>query len=80
MDPRESFRALLMRMASSAVISGRWIACGAADAGRDSAPAGCNLLLYDCGCSGVAGAGWTLSASELWIAAQRAMPDWVRGR
>jgi MFS family permease len=28
----------------------------------------------------LAGAGWTLSASELWIAAQRAMPDWVRGR
>jgi MFS family permease len=28
----------------------------------------------------LAGVGWTLSASELWIAAQRAMPDWVRGR
>jgi Na+/melibiose symporter-like transporter len=28
----------------------------------------------------LAGAGWTLSASELWVAAQRAMPDWVRGR
>jgi MFS family permease len=27
----------------------------------------------------LAGVGWTLSASELWIAAQRAMPDWVRG-
>ncbi len=26
------------------------------------------------------GAGWTLSASELWIAGQRAMPDWTRGR
>jgi hypothetical protein len=26
------------------------------------------------------GAGWTLSATELWIAAQRAMPDWGRGR
>ena len=26
------------------------------------------------------GAGWTLSATELWIAAQRAMPDWARGR
>jgi MFS family permease len=28
----------------------------------------------------LAGAGWTLSASELWAVAQRAMPDWVRGR
>ena len=28
----------------------------------------------------VAGMGWTLSASELWVAAQRAMPAWVRGR
>jgi MFS family permease len=26
------------------------------------------------------GAGWTLSSSELWIAGQRAMPDWTRGR
>jgi MFS family permease len=26
------------------------------------------------------GAGWTLSATELWIAGQRAMPDWARGR
>jgi Transmembrane secretion effector len=26
------------------------------------------------------GAGWTLSATELWVAAQRAMPDWARGR
>jgi MFS family permease len=26
------------------------------------------------------GAGWTLAASELWIAGQRAMPDWARGR
>jgi MFS family permease len=28
----------------------------------------------------VAGMGWTLSASELWVASQRAMPDWARGR
>jgi MFS family permease len=28
----------------------------------------------------LAGMGWTLSASELWVAAQRAMPSWVRGR
>jgi predicted MFS family arabinose efflux permease len=28
----------------------------------------------------VAGVGWTLSASELWVAAQRAMPSWARGR
>jgi Transmembrane secretion effector len=28
----------------------------------------------------MAGVGWTLSASELWVAAQRAMPDWARGR
>jgi MFS family permease len=26
------------------------------------------------------GAGWTLAASELWIAGQRAMPEWARGR
>ncbi len=30
--------------------------------------------------AGLAGIGWTLSASELWVAAQRAMPSWVRGR
>ena len=30
--------------------------------------------------AGLAGVGWTLSASELWVAAQRAMPSWVRGR
>jgi MFS family permease len=30
--------------------------------------------------SALAGAGWTLSASELWVAAQRAMPSWARGR
>jgi MFS family permease len=28
----------------------------------------------------LAGAGWTISASELWVAAQRAMPGWARGR
>jgi predicted MFS family arabinose efflux permease len=28
----------------------------------------------------LAGMGWTLSASELWVAAQRAMPSWARGR
>jgi predicted MFS family arabinose efflux permease len=28
----------------------------------------------------LAGLGWTLSASELWLAAQRAMPTWARGR
>jgi MFS family permease len=28
----------------------------------------------------LAGTGWTLSASELWVAAQRAMPVWARGR
>jgi hypothetical protein len=27
-----------------------------------------------------AGIGWTLSESELWVAAQRAMPSWSRGR
>ena len=26
------------------------------------------------------GMGWTLSVSELWVASQRAMPDWARGR
>jgi MFS family permease len=28
----------------------------------------------------LAGVGWTMSASELWVAAQRAMPDSARGR
>jgi Transmembrane secretion effector len=28
----------------------------------------------------LAGAGWTISASELWVAAQRAMPSWAGGR
>jgi MFS family permease len=28
----------------------------------------------------LAGISWTMSASELWIAGQRAMPDWARGR
>jgi hypothetical protein len=28
----------------------------------------------------LAGMGWTLSASELSVASQRAMPDWARGR
>ena len=27
-----------------------------------------------------AGVGWTLSASELWVAAQRTIPAWARGR
>jgi len=28
----------------------------------------------------LAGAGWTLGASELWVATQRAIPGWARGR
>src|ERR1700760_850900 len=32
------------------------------------------------GVAALAGAGWTLSAAELWVAAQRAMPSWARGR
>jgi MFS family permease len=28
----------------------------------------------------VAGVGWTLSSTELWVAGQLAMPDWARGR
>jgi MFS family permease len=28
----------------------------------------------------IVGAGWTVQASELWIASQRAMPAWARGR
>jgi MFS family permease len=28
----------------------------------------------------IAGIGWTLSSTELWIAGQRAMPEWARGR
>jgi predicted MFS family arabinose efflux permease len=27
-----------------------------------------------------AGAGWTVSASELWVAGQQTIPDWARGR
>jgi hypothetical protein len=30
--------------------------------------------------AGLAGVGWTLSASELWVAAQRTLPNWVRRR
>jgi MFS family permease len=30
--------------------------------------------------AGLAGVGWTLTASELWVAGQRAMPSWARGR
>jgi MFS family permease len=32
------------------------------------------------GVAALAGIGWTMSASELWVAAQRAMPSWARGR
>jgi predicted MFS family arabinose efflux permease len=32
------------------------------------------------GVAALAGVGWTLSASELWVAAQRSMPGWARGR
>jgi predicted MFS family arabinose efflux permease len=28
----------------------------------------------------IAGAGWTVSASELWVAGQQTIPDWARGR
>lgn len=28
----------------------------------------------------VAGAAWTIAASELWVAGQRVIPDWMRGR
>jgi MFS family permease len=28
----------------------------------------------------VAGAAWTISASELWVAGQRVIPNWIRGR
>jgi MFS family permease len=30
--------------------------------------------------SALAGAAWTVSASELWVAGQRVIPDWIRGR
>jgi MFS family permease len=30
--------------------------------------------------AGLAGAAWTVSASELWVAGQRVIPDWIRGR
>lgn len=32
------------------------------------------------GVAALAGVGWTVAASELWVAAQRAMPGWARGR
>jgi MFS family permease len=32
------------------------------------------------GAAGIAGAAWTMAASELWVAGQRAMPGWARGR
>jgi MFS family permease len=32
------------------------------------------------GVAALAGVGWTMAASELWVAAQRAMPSWARGR
>ena len=32
------------------------------------------------GVAGLAGAAWTMAASELWVAGQRAMPPWARGR
>ena len=28
----------------------------------------------------IGGAAWTISASELWVAGQRVIPDWIRGR
>ncbi len=30
--------------------------------------------------AGLAGMAWTMAASELWVAGQRAMPSWARGR
>jgi MFS family permease len=30
--------------------------------------------------AGLAGTAWTMAASELWVAGQRAMPGWARGR
>jgi MFS family permease len=32
------------------------------------------------GVAGLAGISWTMAASELWVAGQRAMPPWARGR
>jgi MFS family permease len=37
-------------------------------------------LWYFLPVAALAGTSWTVSASELWIAGQRAMPDWARGR
>jgi MFS family permease len=31
-------------------------------------------------CAAVAGVAWALAGSELWVAGQRVMPEWVRGR
>jgi hypothetical protein len=41
-----------------------------------SAPSLPPFLLF----AALVGAGWTAQASELWVASQRAMPDWARGR
>jgi MFS family permease len=32
------------------------------------------------GIAALAGVGWTIAASELWVAVQRVMPSWARGR
>ena len=32
------------------------------------------------GVAALAGVGWTIAASELWLATQRVMPSWARGR
>ena len=32
------------------------------------------------GVAALAGVGWTIAASELWVATQRVMPSWARGR
>src|SRR6516165_3835218 len=39
-----------------------------------------SALPYTLLVAALGGMGWTLSASELWAASQRAMPDWARGR
>jgi predicted MFS family arabinose efflux permease len=31
-------------------------------------------------CSALAGVAWALAGSEIWLAGQRVMPEWVRGR
>jgi MFS family permease len=86
---------LFTAMASGSVLSGAFaLPWARARYSPEQITAGANLvLLLDLilmmivhqpyvflGVAALGGAGWTASASELWVASQRAMPDWARGR